>query len=171
MRVSMYSKEIAKKMGLSHDDQMIVYYSALLHDVGKIGIPDHILNKPGKLTDEEMQIMKTHATKSTEILEDFAAIPNIAKTVKHHHERYDGNGYPSNLKGEEIPLFSRIICIADCFDAMTTNRCYKKQLSNEEVKKEFESCSGKQFDPTLVSFILEIINEPLYPLLTGIHNY
>ena len=167
LRVSLYSKEIAKQIGLNHDEQMIIYYSALLHDIGKIGIPDAILNKTGRLNTEETAIMRSHANKSADILLDFTSIPNISNTVQSHHEWYNGKGYPNGLCGNDIPLYSRIICLADSFDAMTTNRCYKAKMTNEQIIDELNRCSGTQFDPDLVPFMINIFYSPLYSLLTS----
>ena len=132
---------------------------ALLHDIGKIGIPDAILNKPGKLTDEEYEIMKTHVIRGGEILKDFTMIDNVSVGALYHHEKYDGSGYCHGLKGEEIPLDARIIGIADAFDAMTANRVYRKQLDLDFVIAELKRCSGTQFDPRLVDILLALIDE------------
>ena len=132
---------------------------ALLHDIGKIGIPDAILNKPDKLTDEEYEIMKTHVLRGGEILKDFTMIENVNVGALYHHERYDGKGYCHGLKGEEIPLDARIIGIADAFDAMTANRVYRKQLNLDFVLAELKRCSGTQFDPDLVEIMLTLIEE------------
>lgn len=146
-RVSIYAVEIAREMNLSSEKIEDIRYIALLHDIGKIGIPDAILNKPGRLTDSEYEIMKTHTTKGGEILKDIDTIEGLNTGAKYHHERYDGKGYPNGLKGEEIPLIARIICIADAYDAMTSNRIYRKRLTNEIVMEEIRRCRGTQFDP------------------------
>ncbi len=158
-RVSYYSKLIAEKIELPDYKVQNVYYSAILHDVGKILIPDEILNKKGKLNKEEMGIMKTHAELGSDVLRDFNSIPNLSNIVKYHHEKYDGSGYPDGLNGKKIPLESRIICIADSFDAMTTTRCYRQSLPLAEVIIELKKCSGSHFDPELVSAIIELIDE------------
>ena len=132
---------------------------ALLHDIGKIGIPDAILNKPGKLTDEEYEIMKTHVIRGGEILKDFTMIDNVNVGALYHHEKYDGSGYCHGLKGEQIPLDARIIGIADAFDAMTANRVYRKQMDLDFVIEELKRCSGTQFDPKLVDILLALIDE------------
>ena len=132
---------------------------ALLHDIGKIGIPDAILNKPGKLTDEEYEIMKTHVIRGGEILKDFTMIDNVNVGALYHHEKYDGSGYCHGLKGEQIPLDARIIGIADAFDAMTANRVYRKQQDLDFVIAELKRCSGTQFDPKLVDILLALIDE------------
>ena len=164
IRVSIYAKEIAKRLGLPEEEQMNIYYISLLHDIGKIGIKDSILTKPGRLDSDEYAIMKSHVTKSGEILSDFVSLPGASEIVRHHHERYDGNGYPDKLKGECIPLFSRIICIADSFDAMTSDRCYRKQLTKEEVIAELKKNSGTQFDPQLVPIMLDMLECGVAPV-------
>ncbi len=158
-RVSEYSVMIAKRLGFDDEQCEELRKTALLHDIGKIGIPDSVLNKPAKLTDEEYAIMKTHVVKGAEILENFTSVKNIVEGAKYHHERYDGRGYMEGLKGEEIPLNSRIICIADAFDAMTANRVYRKQLDIDVVLHELQRCRGTQFDPKLTDILLALIDE------------
>ncbi len=158
-RVSQYSVMIAKKIGFDEQQCEELRQTALLHDIGKIGIPDSVLNKPGKLTDEEYAIMKTHVVKGAEILENFTFVKNIVEGAKYHHERYDGHGYMEGLKGEEIPLNARIIGIADAFDAMTANRVYRKQLDIDFVIGELRRCRGTQFDPTLTDILLTLIDD------------
>ena len=158
-RVSQYSLVIAKRLGYSEEKCENLRQMALLHDIGKIGIPDAILNKPGKLTDEEYEIMKTHVIRGGEILKDFTVIDNVSVGALYHHEKYDGSGYCHGLKGEQIPLDARIIGIADAFDAMTANRVYRKQLDLDFVIEELKRCSGTQFDPKLVDILLALIDE------------
>lgn len=158
-RVSEYSVAIAKRLQYSKEKCENLRQMALLHDIGKIGIPDAILNKPGRLTDEEYAIMKTHVTRGGEILKDFTMIDNVSVGALYHHERYDGTGYCAGLKGEEIPLDARIIGIADAFDAMTANRVYRKQLDIDFVIGELKRCSGTQFDPKLVDILLSLIED------------
>ena len=158
-RVSQYSLAIAKRLGYSEEKCENLRQMALLHDIGKIGIPDAILNKPGKLTDEEYEIMKTHVIRGGEILKDFTMIDNVSVGALYHHEKYDGSGYCHGLKGEQIPLDARIIGIADAFDAMTANRVYRKQLDLDFVIAELKRCSGTQFDPKLVDILLALIDE------------
>lgn len=158
-RVSEYSVAIAKRLNYSKEKCENLRQIALLHDIGKIGIPDAILNKVGKLTDEEYEIMKTHVIKGSEILKDFTMIDNVALGALYHHEKYDGTGYCHGLKGEEIPLDARIIGIADAFDAMTANRVYRKKLEFETVISELKRCSGTQFDPELVEILLSLIED------------
>ena len=156
-RVSEYSVYIAKKLGYSREKCETLRQMALLHDIGKIAIPDAILNKPEKLTDEEYKIMKSHVTRGAEILKYLTTVDNVSVGALYHHEKYDGSGYCQGLKGEEIPLDARIIGIADAFDAMTANRIYRKQLDLDFVIKELKRNSGTQFDPKLVDILLSLI--------------
>jgi energy-coupling factor transport system substrate-specific component len=158
-RVSEYSVLIAKELGLSADECETLRKTALLHDIGKIGIADRVLNKPGKLTDEEYELMKSHVTKGAEILKDFTLIDNVWEGALYHHERYDGRGYVHGLKGEEIPRNARIIGIADAFDAMTANRVYRKKQNFEYVLSELKKGRGTQFDPQYVDILLKLIEE------------
>ena len=158
IRVSYYSKLIAENMGMSQDDIENIYYIALLHDIGKIAIPDSILNKPGRLTEDEFKIMKSHTTRGARILKGISTIPQIIEGAKSHHEKYDGSGYPEGLKGEDIPLVARIICCADCFDAMASKRVYKEPFSLEVIIGEFERCSGTQFDPQIARIVIDMIS-------------
>ncbi|MBQ6163477.1 MAG: HD domain-containing protein, partial [Clostridia bacterium] len=157
-RVSEYSVLIAKKIGFSEDERENLRKAALLHDIGKIGIPESILNKPERLTDREYAIMKTHVTSGADILKDFTLIEHVVEGAKYHHERFDGNGYPDGLKGKNIPLYGRIIAIADAFDAMTANRVYRKRLDFAEVLRELKNGRGSQFDPELLDVFLEVID-------------
>ena len=158
IRVSYYSKLIAENMGMEQDETENIYYIALLHDIGKIAIPDSILNKPGRLTEEEFKVMKSHTTRGAEILKGISTIPQIIEGAKSHHEKYDGSGYPEGLKGEDIPLVARIICCADCFDAMASKRVYKEPFSLEVIIGEFERCSGTQFDPQIAKIVIGMIS-------------
>ncbi len=159
IRVGHASRIIAEALGMEGDELENLYYIALLHDIGKIGIPDAILNKPGRLTDEEFEIMKSHTTKGAAILKDISTIPNIEAGAKYHHERYGGGGYPEGLKGEEIPYIARIICCADCFDAMATRRVYKDPYPKEKIISEFERCKEIQFDPHMADVVIKLIKE------------
>lgn len=158
-RVSDYSVALAKELGFSHEEVEKIRYIALLHDIGKIGVPDSILNKPGRLTNEEFSLMKMHTVAGGEILKDIESVPDLNVGAKYHHERYDGGGYPEGLKGEEIPYIARLICIADSYDAMASNRIYRKHLTEETIIKEIERCSGTQFDPELAQVFLRLIKE------------
>lgn len=158
-RVAEYSVLIAEELGFDEKSREQLKRAALLHDIGKIGIPDSILNKPDRLTDEEYDIMKSHVVKGGEILKSFTLIEHVEEGALYHHERYDGKGYVHGLKGEEIPLNARIIGIADTFDAMTANRVYRKQLDIDYVIGELKRGSGTQFDPKLVDIMLRLIDE------------
>ena len=159
LRVAEYTKLIAKEMGVEGEELDRTYYVALLHDCGKIGVPDHILGKPGKLTDEEFEIIKSHTIRGGEILSSFHSLKNVGEGAHYHHERYDGKGYPEGRAGEEIPLIARMICVADSFDAMNTNRVYRKKLTKEYILNELEKNKGKQFDPGIADIMLRLIKE------------
>ena len=157
IRVGAYSKVIAENLGMSSDEVDNIYYIALLHDIGKIAIPDSILNKPGRLTDEEFAVMKSHTTRGAAILKGISTIPQIIEGAKSHHEKYDGSGYPEGIKGEDIPFVARIICCADCFDAMASKRVYKAPFSLDVITNEFERCAGTQFDPQISKVVIDLI--------------
>ena len=159
IRVGHYSRIIAQELGMTGSSLENLYYTALLHDIGKIGIPDAILNKPGRLTDEEFDIMKSHTTKGAKILKDISTIPNIVEGAKYHHEKYGGGGYPEGLVGEDIPYIARIICCADCFDAMATRRVYKEPYPKSKIIEEFERCKEIQFDPKIADVVIKLIKE------------
>ncbi|MCD7954891.1 MAG: HD domain-containing protein [Lachnospiraceae bacterium] len=159
VRVAAYSKEIARRMNFSEEDQEWISYMALLHDIGKIGIPDDILKKTGKLSPEEWEIVKSHPRIGGEILSEFTVIPDIADGAKYHHEHFDGNGYCEGLKGEEIPLKARIIAIADSFDAMCSSRRYQSGRPLEYARAELLRCSGTQFDPDIVGYMIAMIDD------------
>ena len=159
-RVAEYSRLIADYMKGGHatgEELELIYRSGLLHDIGKIAVPDAVLNKPERLTDEEYKEMKSHVVKGGEILKSFTLIDNIEEGALYHHERYDGKGYVHGLKGEEIPLNARIIGIADAFDAMTANRVYRKKLDMDFVLGELKKGRGTQFDPQLTDIMLHLI--------------
>ncbi|MBR4150192.1 MAG: HD domain-containing protein, partial [Firmicutes bacterium] len=158
IRVGYYSKVIAENMGMTQDEVDNIYYIALLHDIGKIAIPDSILNKPGRLTDDEFKVMKSHTTRGANILKGISTIPQIIEGAKSHHEKYDGSGYPEGLKGEDIPFVARIICCADCIDAMASKRVYKEPFGLDVIIKEFERCSGTQFDPKISKVVEELLS-------------
>lgn len=158
-RVAEYSVAIASELGMLSKEKDDLEFAALLHDIGKIGIRDNILCKPGKLTDEEFKIIQLHPVMSAEILAPIDFLADKIPIVKHHHERYDGKGYPSKLKGEEIPLGARIICVADTFDAMTSNRSYRKGLPAETALEELKRCCGTQFDPAIVQAFLSVFGK------------
>jgi putative nucleotidyltransferase with HDIG domain len=157
-RVAQYSVMIAKRMGYEGAKLQLVEYAALLHDIGKIGIPNEIINKPSRLTDEEYAVIKTHPGIGSKILEEISEIPDIAIGARYHHERFDGKGYPEQLVGEKIPEIARIIGVADAYDAMTSNRSYRDLLSQEIVRGEIEKGKGTQFDSDIADVMLQIID-------------
>ena len=157
-RVSEYSVLIGEKLGLPEDQIKTLRIGGLFHDIGKIGIPDSILLKPDKLSDDEYSQIKNHPSIGAHILGSAEIFKDIIPIVKHHHERYDGNGYPSRLKGEEIPYIARIAAVADTFDAMTSRRSYRGPIDIEHVKEEIKRCEGTQFDPQIAEVFLEILN-------------
>ena len=158
-RVAKYSKMIAKRLGYSDARQDEIYMLALLHDVGKIGIPDGILNKPGTLTAEEYELIKAHSPMGASILKNIENDPKFESCAMYHHERYDGTGYPKGLKGTQIPEEARIIAVADAYDAMSSDRSYRAHLSQEAVKNELELGMGTQFDPKIAEIMLTITEE------------
>ena len=157
-RVAEYAVSIAKKMGFEEDKTENLYYTALLHDIGKIGIPDSILKKEGRLTDEEYEVIKRHSAIGGEILESISIINEIKEGAAFHHEKYDGTGYNTGLKGEHIPITARIICVADAFDAMATTRPYRQQRSPEYIISELKTNEGTQFDPLIAEVLIGLIN-------------
>ncbi|MCM1335356.1 MAG: HD domain-containing protein [Bacteroides sp.] len=159
VRVAEYSRLIAEKLGYSEEECKRVYWIALMHDCGKIYIPDEILTKPGRLTDEEYGIMKKHTVYGSDILRDFTSIDGMGTGALSHHERYDGSGYPNGLAGDEIPIIGRMICVSDAFDAMNSRRCYRGNLEKKIILKELNKNRGKQFDPKMVDCLLALIDE------------
>ncbi len=158
-RVAEYSKEIAARYGYSEKEQNRIYVIGLLHDVGKIGIPDAIINKKDRLTAEEYDVIKKHPIIGKQILETIKEMPDLSNGARWHHERYDGKGYPDGLSGEDIPEVARIIAVADAYDAMTSHRSYRNTLPQEEVRAEILRCRGTQFDPKFADIMVEIIDE------------
>ncbi len=156
-RVAEYSVRLGVELGLSWEEQRNLRYTALLHDIGKIGTPDAVLCKPGKLTDEEFKLMRNHTTIGADILKDFDVVKGLDIGAKYHHERYDGKGYPQGLSGDDIPYIARIIGICDAYDAMTSTRVYRKSLSNDEVIAEIEKGSGTQFDPDIAEVFVNLL--------------
>lgn len=159
IRVAEYSREIAKRMNKSEKELEDIYYAGLLHDVGKIRVPAAVINKPGKLTDEEYEQVKIHPLTSYHILKDIYEDKTISLGAKFHHERYDGKGYPNGLEGENIPEIARIISVADTYDAMASNRSYRKALPQEVARSEIEKGKGTQFDPEIAEIMLQMIDE------------
>ncbi len=158
-RVAEYARMIAEKAGYPEDYVEKIYFSGLLHDVGKIGISDQIINKKGKLTEEEFNIIKQHSLKGRDILAHIRKLPYLTMGAKYHHERYDGMGYPEGLKATDIPDIARIIALADAYDAMTSNRSYRNVLSQEIVRDQIKNGAGKQFDPGFAEILLQIIDQ------------
>jgi len=157
--VAEYSLILARAVGFNDEELMNLKYMALLHDIGKIGIPDMVLNKPGRLTEAEFNIIKSHTVIGSEILKDVTALEDTYRVARHHHERYDGLGYPDGLKGEDIPLAARIVGIADAFDAMTSDRIYRSALSEETVLRELKKGKETQFDPRLLEVFLRLYKD------------
>ncbi|MFT5662402.1 MAG: putative nucleotidyltransferase with HDIG domain [Sulfurimonas sp.] len=155
-RVAKYSKEIAKKIGCSEEECNLIYQAGILHDIGKIITPDSILLKPGKLTEAEYSLIKEHVTVGYEILHEVPMYKHLADIVYSHHEDYDGGGYPRSLKGNEIPLFSRILAIADTFDAITTSRIYKNKKNISQAIKELKELAGTRYDPSLIDSAIHV---------------
>lgn len=158
-RVADYSREIARRLGMDAEEQEKTYYIALLHDIGKIGIPDAILNKPSPLTDEEYAVMRRHTHIGGEILKNFAALPDIGQGALCHHELYNGQGYPNGIAGENIPRIGRIIGVADAYDAMATKRAYRAAMDRQYIVSELEKNSGVQFDPEIVRIMIAMVRE------------
>ena len=158
-RVAEYARELARRMGKSRYEQNEIYNVALLHDIGKIAIPDGIIDKPGKLTDEEYRIIKSHTVRGYEILRNITVMPLLYIGARWHHERYDGRGYPDGKKGQGIPEIARIISVADCYDAMSSDRSYRRALPQEEVRKEIQAGLGTQFDPGIGKIMLAMIDD------------
>lgn len=158
-RVSYYSCLIGKQLGLNETDLDILKQGALFHDIGKIGIPDSILRKPEKLTDDEYDDIKTHPSIGAKILAPAKIFSDLIPIVLNHHERYDGKGYPIGLSGEDIPLMARIVCVADSFDAMTSDRSYRPRFKVLDALEEIEKCKGTQFDPYVVDAFMISLRE------------
>lgn len=162
--VAEYSRLIAERLGKNQEDQKNIYYVGMLHDVGKVMISPDILRKPGKLNHEEWEEMKKHTTYGAGILQDFNDIPNIRDAVLYHHERFDGSGYMFGLKGMSIPEVARIICVADSYDAMATDRAYRPHLSQDVIIAEIKKNAGTQFDPQIADIAVELIEEGKFNL-------
>jgi len=158
-RVCYYSDFISKNLSLPPKDRCELQIASYLHDIGKIGISNQFINKKGTLTPADWAVIKQHAKKSIEILAPLRLSPNILSYIQHHHEHFDGNGYPDGLAGDRIPLGSRIISISDSYDSMTSDRPYRKPLPNGEAKDELLKCAGRQFDPHLVTIFIDVLRE------------
>ncbi|HEX9939980.1 MAG TPA: HD domain-containing phosphohydrolase [Longimicrobium sp.] len=158
---SRFGRLVAQKLGLSAHEQALVCYSALLHDVGKIGVSDGVLNKPGPLLPEEMELMRAHVRVGHDLLRNVPVLERVADVVLHHHERFDGGGYPDGLQGDEIPLAARIVAVVDAYCAMITRRSYKEAYTEDHAREEVRRCAGTQFDPEVVNAFLEVLESPL----------
>ena len=158
-RVAAYAREIAARAGYGEKARNEIYMIGLLHDVGKIGVPDAVINKPGKLTDEEYERIKNHPVMGARILKEVREMPNLVTGARWHHERYDGRGYPDGLKGEDIPEAARIIGVADAYDAMTSNRSYRRFMEQSAVREQIAKGKGSQFDPRFAEIMLQMIDE------------
>ena len=158
-RVAQFTVSIGKAMDLPDDYLEKLEYVALLHDVGKVGISEYILNKPTRLLEEEMAVIREHSSIGADIIKEVRLITDLADVIRYHHERIDGKGYPEGKSGEEIPLGARIVGVADSFDAMTTNRVYRNAMNIEEAVEELKRCSGTQFDPDVVKVFVELIEK------------
>jgi len=150
---------LASQMCMSSDEINLAFIVGLIHDVGKIKTPSNILNKPGRLTPDEFEIMKEHAQHGADMLAIIDGAEDIVPVMRHHHEKYNGKGYPQGLCGEDIPLLSRMLAICDTFDAMTTNRCYRQPVTLEECIKEIHMCSATQFDPSICESFIDFLRE------------
>jgi putative two-component system response regulator len=159
VRVAEYSREIARRLGKTEQQIQNIYYMGLLHDIGKIGVPDNIVKKSDKLADQEYAVMKAHPVLGADILKDMTEIPIASIGARWHHERYDGTGYPDGLRGEEIPESARIIGVADAYDAMTSKRLYQDVLPQAVVREEIVMGRGTQFDPVIADIMLDMIDQ------------
>lgn len=166
-RVAALSKLIAQEAGLTDEECDEVYFAALLHDVGKIGVPDDVINKPGKLTDEEFEQIKAHPVLGNQILSSIRQSPYLSIGAHYHHEHVDGTGYPEGLKGDSIPKIARIIAVADAYDAMTSDRSYRDALGMQKVRGEIERETGTQFDPEFAAIMLRLIDTGLVRMFVG----
>ena len=165
-RVAAYAAEIARRMGKSASEQEHIYEMGLMHDIGKIGVPEEIINKTSRLTDEEFEQIKKHTVIGSEILQQITEMPELSDGARSHHERYDGTGYPDGLKGTDIPEAARIICLADCYDAMTSTRTYSRPKAQATVRAEIKRCAGTQFDPEIAKVLLQMIDEDTDYIMT-----
>jgi putative nucleotidyltransferase with HDIG domain len=158
-RVANYSKEIARRFGYRDEKLDDIYMMGLLHDIGKIGVPDTVINKPGRLTDDEFEQIKNHPVMGARILKNIKEKPKLSCGARWHHERYSGGGYPDGLFGEDIPEEARIIAVADAYDAMTSCRSYREPMPQARVREEIVKGRGTQFDPIFADIMLDMIDE------------
>ena len=159
LRVAGYAQQIARRMGWEEEECRKVYYAGLLHDVGKIGMPDAIIRKKSGLTTHEYEEVKLHPVLGSQILSSIRDFPFIGIGARYHHERYDGTGYPDGLKGEEIPVIARIISVADTYDTLSSTRSYRRAMPQEVVREEIARGAGTQFDPDIAAVMLQMIDE------------
>ena len=162
IRVANYSKEIARRLGRTEEEQKEIYMTGLLHDVGKIGVPDAIINKPSRLSDDEYNMIKNHPVMGARILKNITELPKLVTGARWHHEHYDGTGYPDGLSGIEIPEPARIVAVADAYDAMTSKRSYRDVLTQEYVRGELEKGKGSQFDPQFADVMIQMMDEDIH---------
>ncbi|HOR42106.1 MAG TPA: HD-GYP domain-containing protein, partial [Atribacterota bacterium] len=158
-RVSQMAVQLAKRLGFVEPEIEYLEYAAILHDIGKIGIEDRILGKKDKLTEKEYEKIKEHPVIGANIIESVEFLKKCSKTVLYHHERFDGKGYPNQLKGEDIPKTARLLAIVDAYDAMNSDRPYRKKFSEEDILEELENESGKQFDPEMIKTFISLLKE------------
>jgi HD-GYP domain-containing protein (c-di-GMP phosphodiesterase class II) len=159
-RVVGLSHRIGERLGLGRRELRDLGYAARLHDIGKVGVPDLVLHKPGPLDDDERELIKGHSVWGADLVGRIPGLEDVARIVRHHHERYDGEGYPDRLAGRDIPLASRILTVADAYMAMTEDRPYRPARPRFEVDHEFRDCSGAQFDPYVVEALREVVSSP-----------
>jgi HD-GYP domain-containing protein (c-di-GMP phosphodiesterase class II) len=159
-RVVGLSHRIGERLGLGRRELRDLGYAARLHDIGKVGVPDLVLHKPGPLDDDERELIKGHSVWGADLVGRIPGLEDVARIVRHHHERYDGFGYPDKLAGRDIPLASRILTVADAYVAMTEDRPYRRARPRFEVDHEFRDCSGNQFDPYVVEALREVVSSP-----------
>ena len=159
LRVAVCARDIARNLGWDEKECQNIYFVALLHDIGMITVTDMILHKPGRLTEEEYEVVKNHPQKGAEMLRDIDVLSNLSDGVLYHHERWDGKGYPKGLAGEEVPLFARVIAIADAYVAMSSDRVYRSRLTTDKIISEFTRCRGGQFDPDIVDVFVFMLKD------------
>jgi len=164
-RVALLGRELALGLGMSDHDAQRIHVAGILHDIGKIGVPDHVLGKPARLTDDEFAMIKRHPRIGHDILKGIPAVTDVLPGVLYHHERFDGRGYPEGLAGVEIPAMARVLALADTFDSMSSNRAYRHARTREEVLAEIRCCAGAQFDPDMAAAFLELDFEPFDELI------
>ncbi len=168
-RLAEWAVRVAEQLGVGHEELRDIEFASLLHDIGKIGVPDAVLQKPGRLTDEEQATVRKHPEYGWAILRSVPGFERTSLLVLHHHERFDGKGYPAGLAGDEIPLGSRIVAIVDAFDAMISNRSYRRGLPLKEALERLQESAGTQFDPRIVSHFLDLTR--LLPELSEIEGF